>query len=116
MLAAREEQRRDHVGIGGEGEPGAAHVQPGGVLELLELRIAERVEEHGLDQRLGRLAARAVGHRDALFEHLRPPAASTVDAVEHLLLAVDGHLMVVVDGHRLITFSASGTRWRFIRP
>ena len=57
-----------------------------------------------------------MGHRDALFEHLRPTAAGAVDAVEHLLLAVDGRLMVVVDGHRLITFSASGTRRRFIRP
>ena len=87
-VAAGEEQRRDDVGIGGEREPGAGDVQPGRVLELLEPGVAERVEEHGLDQGLGRLAARAVRHRDALFPHLGPTAAGPVDAVEHLLLAV----------------------------
>ena len=29
---------------------------------------------------------------------------------------VNGHPLLAVDGHRLITFSASGTRCRFIRP
>ena len=53
-----------------------------------KLLIAEHVEEHGLDQGLGRLAARAVRHRDAFFPDLGPTAAGPVDAVKHLLFAV----------------------------
>jgi len=36
------------------------HTQLGGVLKRFEQRIAERVEEDGLDQRVRRLAAGAV--------------------------------------------------------
>ena len=48
---------------------------PGGVLQRLQQRVAEGVEEDRLDQRLGRLAARAVRHRDPLFLDPRPGAA-----------------------------------------
>jgi len=117
-VAARKEQRRDHVGIGGEGQPRSAEAQPGRVLELLEQRVAERVEEDRLDQRLGRLAPRSVRHRDPLFPDPGTRPAGTVDPVEHLLLAVGQRTpgrVHLARGHDRVT-CASATRCRVIRP
>jgi hypothetical protein len=96
-VPAGEEERRHHVGVGGKREPGLAtasdaaesgDAQLGGVLKRFEQRIAERVEEDGLDQRVRRLAAGAVRHGDPLFPDPRVPSPRPVDAVKHLLLAV----------------------------
>ena len=51
-VTAGEEQRRDHVGVGGQRHPGAVDVQPRRVLKRLEQRVAEGVEEDRLDQRV----------------------------------------------------------------
>ena len=87
-VAAGEEQRGHHVGVGGERDPGAAHGQLGRVLQRLEQRVAERVEEDRLDQGVRRLAAGAVRHRDALFPDLGAAPPRAVDAVQHLLFPV----------------------------
>jgi hydrogenase maturation protein HypF len=87
-VAAGEEQRGHHVGVGGEREAGTPHAQLSSVLERLEQRVAEHVEEHRLDQRLRRLAARPVRHGDALFPDPGAAGPGAVDTVEYLLLAV----------------------------
>jgi hypothetical protein len=87
-VAAGEEQRGHHVGVGGERDPGPAHRQLGRVLERLEQRIAERVQEDRLDQRVRGLAAGAVRHGDALFPHLGAAPPRAVDPVQHLLFPV----------------------------
>ena len=69
-----------------------------GVLERLEERVAERVEEDRLDQGLGRLAARAVRHRDAFFPDPRAAAPGAVDAVQDLLLPVGQRQLAPVAG------------------
>lgn len=106
-VAAGEEQRGDHVGVGREREPRAARGEDRAVLQRFEQRVAERVEEHRLDQRLGRLAARAVGHRDVLLAHAGLPLPGAVDAFEDLFLAGRPGL-----GHLV----ASLTRCREKRP
>ena len=65
----------------------AVDVQPRGVLQRLQQRVAEGVEEDSLDQRLRRLAAGAVRHRDAVFLDPRPGPAGPVDALQHEFLA-----------------------------
>ena len=87
-VAAGEEQRRDHVGVGGERQPGAVDPQLRGVLERLEQRVAEGVEEDRLDQGVRRLAAGAVRHRDAFFPDPGAAPPGAVDAVQDLLLPV----------------------------
>jgi hydrogenase maturation protein HypF len=140
-VAAGEEQRLDHIGIGGQRQPGPVDGQLGRVLEGLEQRVAERVEEDRLDQGLGRLAAGAVRHRDAFFPDPGATPPGAVDPVQDLLLRVGQRqlaparrvsfqpvepfvLLVLVQGlidparsgaHDRLT-CASATRWRFIRP
>ena len=87
-VAAGEEQRRNDVGVGGQRQPRIADPQLRGVLQRLEQRVAERVEEHRLDQGLGGLAAGPVRHGDPLFPDPRAAAPGPVDPVQHLLLAV----------------------------
>jgi hypothetical protein len=89
-VAAGKDQRRHHVGVGGQSDPAAVHVELGGVFQGLEQRVAERVQEDRLDQGPGGLAAGPVGHGDPLLADLRPAAPGLVDAVEDLLLAVGG--------------------------
>jgi hypothetical protein len=67
---------------------GAPHGQRRRVLQRLEQRVAERVEEDRLDQGLRRLAAGSVRHRDALFPDLGAAPPRAVDPVQHLLFPV----------------------------
>ena len=97
-VAAREEQRLDHVGVRGERHPGPVDRQLGRVLERLEERVAEGVEKDRLDQGLGRLAARPVRHRDAFFPDPRPAPPGAVDAVQDLLLPVGQRQLAPVPG------------------
>ena len=88
-------------------------VQHGLVLQRLQQRVAERLEEHGLDQRVGRLAARAVGQGDALLLELGLAAPRLLDPLEDLLLAAQLLVLLVPRGHVLV---ASFTRSRVKRP
>ncbi len=60
--AAREEQRPDDVGVGGERQPGAAEVEDGGVAHGGEDGVAVGRGEDVLDQFGGQGAASAVAH------------------------------------------------------
>jgi hypothetical protein len=87
-IAAGKEQRRNDVGVGGQRQPRATHLQLRGVLQRLEQRVAERVQEHRLHQGPAGLAAGPVRHGDPLFPDPRAAAPGLVDPVQHLLLAV----------------------------
>ena len=69
--AAGEPQRLDDVGVGREREPDAVDDELAGIGHRLERLAAERRHEQPLDQRLGRLPAGAVGHRDLRVAELR---------------------------------------------
>jgi hypothetical protein len=112
-VAAGEEQRVDHVRVGGEGQPRAARLDRGLVFEPVEHRVAEGFEEDRLDQRVRGLAARAVGERDpALGDPGRAPPRP-VDPVEHLLLPGVGRGARSLCSHVRV---ASWTRSRVNRP
>ena len=135
-VAARKEQRRDHVGVGGQRDPGRPGLQGGRVLQRFQQRVAEAVQEHRLDQRVGGLAAGPVRHRDPFLADLGPPPAGPVDPVQDRLLPVaDGagggpSLVFLVlgqgllnpaagrrgGGHGRLPIVTSVTRFRFIRP
>ena len=85
--AAREAERLDDEGIGREGERSAADLDRRRVLRDLS---TERGLEQALDQALGGLAARSVGHVDALVAELAALGAGRLDDPEDALLAV-GH-------------------------
>ena len=87
-VPAGEEQRRDHVGVGGQRDPGRAGLERGRVLQRFQQRVAEGVQEHRLDQRVRGLAAGAVRHRYAFLAHLGTAAPGLVDPVQDLLLPV----------------------------
>ena len=111
-VAAREEQRRDHVGVGGEGQPAGRGAQRGAVLQLLQHRVAERLQEHRLDQRLGGLAAGPVGQRDPFLADAGLARAGPGDPLQHLLLA--GQVLGAgVRGDRLLGPARPG---RDVRP
>ena len=86
--AAREADRLDDEAVGGHRELRAADLDRARVGELVERLGGERGEQDALDQRGGRLAARAVGHRDALVAELRALGARGLDDLEDPLLAV----------------------------
>ena len=90
--AAREAQRLDDEGVGRHRELRAVDVERAGVAHRVELRRAEGGDEQALDQALRRLAAGAVGHRDALVAELRALAARGLDDPEDALLAARGRL------------------------
>ena len=92
-VAAREEGGRDHVGVGGEGEPGRPDVDQGGVGQGRECRVGERADEHlagsvrpSADRRRRGRAGRAAGWR---------PASSGGSATGHVPAAP---LVAVVGG------------------
>src|SRR5439155_8650107 len=58
------------------------------VAELLQRAVAERRDEHALDQALRRLAAGAVRHRDLRVAELRPLAPRDLDDPEDPLLTI----------------------------
>ena len=84
-IAAGEEQRIDDVGIGGEGEPIAAHgqlgkIETGLVLQGGQGRVVEGAHKDVVDQILHRLAAPAMGKRH--FRHMQlaePPGPGRGD-------------------------------------
>ena len=71
--AAREAQRLDDVGVGGERQRDAVDARARRRRPARPERLAaEGRHEQPFDQRLGGLAARAVGHRDLRVAELRP--------------------------------------------
>ena len=86
---AGEAQRLHDEGVGGEGQPLAARQrQRGGVGERHPLAGCERLEEDGVDEGGGSLAAGPVGHRHQVVgQSWRSPPVG-LDAVEHPRLAV----------------------------
>ena len=90
-VAAGEEERRDHVGVGGEGEPRRPDGEDRLVLQGLQQRVAEGVEEEGLDQGVGGLAPRAVREGDQLVGDLGGAPADPLDPLQDLLLGALGH-------------------------
>ncbi len=86
--ATGEAQRLDDVGVGAERELLVTEADHSGVAHLGQRVAAQRGGEQALDQRLGRLAARAVGHRDPLVTELGPFAAGGADDAQDALLAV----------------------------
>jgi hypothetical protein len=85
--ATREAKRLDDEGIGREGERSAADLDRGRVLRDLG---TERGLEQALDHALRGLAARSVGHVDALVAELAALGAGRLDDPEDALLA-PGH-------------------------
>ena len=89
--ATREAERLDDEGIGREREPAPADLDRGRV-PLASTLGAERGLEQALDHALRGLAARAVGHVDALVAELAALGAGRLDDPEDALLAVShGH-------------------------
>ena len=88
--AAGEAQRLDHVGVGGQREAGPVRRHPPRVGELVERLGCERRRQQPLDQRLGRLAAGPVRHRDPLVLEPRALRARRLDDLEDSLLAAGG--------------------------
>ena len=120
--AACEEQWRNDVPVGGEGQPPAEQVQHGAVLEEFEHGIAKGFEEDRVDEGGRCLAARAVGQGDAFLTDLGTPASGLVDPVQYRLLAV-GPGGGLVDAHRRppagceTSVSVSSRTWeRWKRP
>jgi hypothetical protein len=110
-VPAGEEQRRDHERVGGERQPGAVNREHRLVLQRLQQRVAERLQEQRLDQGGGRLAARPVGEGDPLLLQLGPPPPGLVDPLQDLLLPAE-----LVDGRVAHARVASLTRSRVKRP
>ena len=88
--AAREADRLDDEAVGGQRQPRTADLDGAGVAELGERLVGERRQQQALDQRLGRLAAGAVRHRDPLVAELRLLRARRLDDPEDPLLAGRG--------------------------
>ena len=61
-----------------------------GVTELFEFGVAERLEEHRVDECRRRLAARAVRERHHVVEQTWPPLPELVDAFQHAVFALGG--------------------------
>jgi hypothetical protein len=86
---ARELDRLHHERVGGEGEPLLrGQGEHRSVAELLQLRVAEGLDEDVVGQRGGGLAAGAVGERDHLVDQPRPALAELLDLEQHPVLAV----------------------------
>ena len=64
--------------------PADGSVEHGAVAELLQLLVAERLDEHRVDQRGRRLAAGAVRERDDLVAQPWPASAERLDALDDL--------------------------------
>ena len=82
-VAAGEDQRVDHEGIGGEGEPVAvpreiAEIETRLILERRQRCVVEGPDEDVVDQILHRLAAAAMGERHG--RHVDLPQNSGADA------------------------------------
>ncbi len=84
--AAGEAQWLDHVGVGGQGQAKTLDRDRACVGELVERLGGECRGEQALDQRLGRLASGAVGHRDPLVLEPRALRARRLDDLEDPLL------------------------------
>jgi hypothetical protein len=76
---AREAQWPDHEGVGGQRERADR-------CGIVERREPERRRQQPFDQRLGRLPAGAVGHRDPLVAEPCRLGAGRLDDPEHALL------------------------------
>ena len=86
--AAGEADRLDHEAVGRQRQVDAADRERAGVGERGERRRGEGGDEQALDQRLRRLAAGAVGHRDVLVLEPRALGARGLDDPEDPLLAI----------------------------
>ena len=81
--------RRNDIGVGGERQPVARRgAKRGGVAELFEFVVAERLEEHRVDERRRRLAAGAVRERHHFFEQPRASLPELVDPFQHAVFAL----------------------------
>ena len=88
---ARKAPRRNDIRVGGERQPFARRgAQRRGVAELFEFVVAERLEEHGVDQCRRRLPAGTVRERHHLVEQTWPSLPELVDAFQHTVFALSG--------------------------
>ena len=85
--AAGEADRLDDERVGGEGDVAAGERDDPGVAERVERGRGEGRQQQPLDQALRRLAAGAVGHRDAGVAELRALGAGRLDDAEDALLS-----------------------------
>ena len=94
--SARKAPRRNDIRVGREREPfTGGGTQRGGVAELFEFVVAERLEEHRVDQRGRRLAACPVRERHHVVEQPRPALPELVDPFQHTVFAFRRVLMRV---------------------
>ena len=83
--------RRNDIRVGGERQPlTRGGLQHRGVAELLELVVAERLEEHRVDECRRGLPARTVRERHHVVEQPRPALPELVDAFQHPVFALGG--------------------------
>src|SRR5579863_2701022 len=85
-IAAGEEKRADHVGIGGEGQALARSVndKSGRVVHLVKQGIRESRGNNPLDQVVGGLAPTAMTEGDLLITQVEFMAASLLGALDLL--------------------------------
>ena len=86
--AAGEAERLDHEAVGRHREPGAVDPHRAGVGERVERAEPNAGTSRPSISVCGRLAAGAVGHRDALVAEPRPLGAGGLDDPEDPLLAI----------------------------
>src|SRR6185312_3249971 len=87
--SARKAPRRNDKRVGREREPFTrCGAQDGGVTELFEFFVAKRLEEHRVDQRRRRLAARPVRERHHIVEQPWSALPELVDPLQHAVFAV----------------------------
>lgn len=123
-VAAREKERANDVGIGGEGQPFAAgQGEGGGVVHRVQQRIRKGGGKHTFDQVVRRLAAAAVAQGDMIIAQVKlvpthlPHALDLVQNEVFLLLLGTGliHQSVVVHSILLCTANLPVRAWFALR-
>ena len=87
--SAGKAQRLNDIRVGGKREPFARRcAQRRGVAELFQFLVAERFEEHRVDQGCRGFPAGAVGEGDDVVEETRAALPELVDPFQHTVFAV----------------------------
>src|SRR5258705_3070272 len=85
-IPARKKERRYHKRVSRERKPRAAQVERRLIFHLFENRIAERLDEQRVHQRMRRFSTGTVRQRYSLVSETRPFAPREFDPLQHLAL------------------------------